>query len=99
MIDAGLALMSSLNILIEQTNNPKLKKSIRDVYVKVQAGETLAGAMGRTSTSLPTIMTSMIAAGEVGGVLDDVLDRLATHFEKEHKMNERSSRPWLIHWW
>ncbi|MHC1746405.1 MAG: type II secretion system F family protein [Negativicutes bacterium] len=89
MMDAGLPLISCLDILMEQTANLRLKSAARDVYGRVQAGETLSGAMGAHPQVFPVIMTSMIAAGEVGGVLDDVLNRLATHFEKEHIMREK----------
>jgi len=89
MMDAGLSLISCLDILIEQTANLRLKSAVREVYSRVQAGETLAGAMGEHPRVFPVIMTSMIAAGEVGGVLDDVLSRLAMHFEKEHIMHEK----------
>jgi len=89
MMDAGLPLISCLDILIEQTTNLRLKSAAREVYGRVQAGETLSGAMAAHPQVFPVILTSMIAAGEVGGVLDDVLSRLATHFEKEHIMREK----------
>lgn len=89
MIDAGLSLVATLNILIEQTTNAKLKVALKDIYQKVQQGETLAGSMRNHETIFPTIMINMIEAGEFGGVLDEVLERLAVHFEKEHKMNEK----------
>jgi len=89
MMDAGLPLISCLDILIEQTTNLRLKSAAREVYGRVQAGETLSGAMAAHPQVFPVILTSMIAAGEVGGVLDDILSRLATHFEKEHIMREK----------
>lgn len=89
MVDAGLPLLTCLSILIEQTYNPKLKAAVQDVYRKVQEGETLSRALGTHSQVFPVIMVSMVEAGELGGVLDDVLNRLAVHFEKEHKLNEK----------
>lgn len=89
MVDAGLSLLSCLNILIEQTYNPKLKAALRQVYQKVQEGNTLSNALSDHPKVFPSLMISMVEAGEVGGVLDDVLNRLAVHFEKEHKMNEK----------
>lgn len=89
MTDAGLSMIACLNILIEQTYNPRLKKSLQQVYKKVQEGQPLSKAMEEETGIFPTIMISMINAGEVGGVLDTVLDRLAVHFEKEHKLNEK----------
>lgn len=89
MIDAGLPLVSSLNVLIEQTDNPRIKKALQDVYKKVKEGETLSRSLGDHPTIFPNLMINMVEAGEVGGVLDTVLNRLANHFEKEHKMNEK----------
>lgn len=89
MIDAGMSMIACLNVLIEQTYNPKLKKALQDVYKKVQEGETLSHAMSEHDRIFPTLMVSMVEAGELGGVLDIVLNRLATHFEKEHKLNEK----------
>lgn len=90
MINAGVSLVSCLNILIEQTeNSPRLKRALQDVYKNVKEGEALARSMAVHDRVFPGIMINMIEAGEVGGVLDEVLERLASHFEKEHKLNER----------
>lgn len=89
MVDAGMSMVACLNVLIEQTYNPKLKKALQEIYKKVQEGETLSKSMSEYSGVFPTMMVSMVEAGEVGGVLDIVLNRLATHFEKEHKLNEK----------
>jgi type IV pilus assembly protein PilC len=89
MIDAGLPLVTCLNVLIEQTDNLRMKKALQDVYKKVKEGETLSRALGDHPQIFPGLMINMVEAGEVGGVLDDVLNRLASHFEKEHKINEK----------
>lgn len=89
MVDAGLSLVTCLSILIEQTYNPKLKAALQVIYKKVQEGEPLSKAMNEYPAVFPEIMINMVEAGEVGGVLDEVLCRLTTHFEKEHKLNER----------
>lgn len=89
MVDAGLSLIVCLNILIEQTYNHKLKVALQDIHKKVQEGETLSHAMSVHSNVFPDMMISMVEVGELGGVLDNVLNRLAIHFEKEHKLNEK----------
>ncbi|CVK17808.1 type II secretion system F family protein [Sporomusa sphaeroides] len=89
MVDAGLSLLACLSIMIEQTYNPKLKAALKIIYKKVQAGETLSRAMAGHAIIFPDIMINMVEAGEVGGVLDEMLSRLAIHFEQEHKLNER----------
>ncbi len=89
MIDAGLSLVTCLNVLIEQTNDLRMKNALQDVYKKVKEGETLSRALSDHPLIFPSIMINMVEAGEVGGVLDEILGRLANHFEKEHKMNEK----------
>ena len=89
MIDAGLSLVAALSVLIDQTENPRLKSALQDVYKKIKEGEALSRALGDHPRIFPGIMINMVEAGEVGGVLDDVLGRMASHFEKEHKMNEK----------
>lgn len=89
MIDAGMPLISSLSVLVEQTSNPNLKRSLQAVYKQVQEGQMLARAMQEHNHIFPTIMIKMIGAGEVGGVLDDVLNRLSVQLEKEYKLNAK----------
>jgi len=89
MIDAGLPLLTCLNVLIEQSDNSRMRKALQDVYKKIKEGETLSLALRDHPRIFPGLMINMIEAGEVGGVLDEVLGRLAVHFEKEHKMNEK----------
>ena len=89
MIDAGMPLISSLSVLVEQTSNPNLRRSLQAVYKQVQDGQMLARAMQEHNDVFPTIMIKMIGAGEAGGVLDDVLNRLAVQLEKEYKLNAK----------
>jgi type IV pilus assembly protein PilC len=89
MINAGLPLIASLDVLIAQTNNRRMKKALQNVYKKVKEGETLSRSLGDYPTIFPNLMVNMVEVGEVGGLLDDVLNRLANHFEKEHKLNEK----------
>lgn len=89
MMDAGLSLIAALNILIEQTENVKLKNALQVVLKRVQEGHAMSEAMTEFPDIFPTIMVAMVESGEVGGVLDEVMDRLATQFEKDYKMNEK----------
>ena len=89
MLEAGLPILTCLAILTEQTENPKLKESLHKIYKDVQEGTGLARALEARPDIYPDIMTSMIAAGELGGVMDVVMQRLAVHFEKEHRLNEK----------
>lgn len=89
MIDAGLPLMSVLNVLVEQTENRQLKEVTQAVLCDVRGGAMLARAMGKHPAVFPAIMVSLVEAGELGGMLNEVMDSLATHLEKEHKMGRR----------
>lgn len=89
MVDAGLSLVACLSVLIDQTENKRIREALQTVYKKVKEGESFSKALAEYPRVFPEIMVNMVEAGEVGGVLDDVLERLATHFEKEHKLNEK----------
>jgi len=81
MINAGLPLVQSLDILAEQTDNPALQKTISDVLYDVESGHTLADAMGKHDRVFTELFVNMVAAGEAGGILDTILLRLATFLE------------------
>ena len=82
MINSGLPLVQSLDILGEQTENPGLRKTIQDVLYDVESGHTLADAMGKHPKIFTELFVNMVAAGEAGGILDTILLRLATFLEK-----------------
>ena len=82
MINSGLPLVQSLDILGEQTENPALRKTIQDVLYDVESGHTLADAMAKHPKIFTELFTNMVAAGEAGGILDTILLRLATFLEK-----------------
>ena len=82
MINSGLPLVQSLDILAEQTENPALRKTISEVLYDVESGHTLADAMGRHDKVFTELYVNMVAAGEAGGILDTILLRLATFLEK-----------------
>ena len=86
MINSGLPLVQSLNILAAQTENVKLKETTKAVVSDVEAGNTLADAFGRHPSVFPALYVNMVAAGEAGGILDTILLRLATFLEKNDKL-------------
>jgi type IV pilus assembly protein PilC len=86
MINSGLPLVQSLNILAAQTENPKLKEVTRGVVHDVEAGNTLADALAKHPSAFPQLYVNMVAAGEAGGILDTILMRLATFLEKNDKL-------------
>jgi type IV pilus assembly protein PilC len=82
MINAGLPLVQSLNILAQQTENKALKEVVKQVVYDVEAGNTLADAFRKHPKAYPDLYVNMVAAGEAGGILDTILLRLATFLEK-----------------
>lgn len=82
MINSGLPLVQSLDILAEQTENKNFRSVIKDVLYDVESGHTLADAMGRHPKVFTELFVNMVAAGEAGGILDTILLRLATFLEK-----------------
>jgi type IV pilus assembly protein PilC len=82
MINAGLPLVQSLTILAEQTENARFRQIIMQVLNDVQAGQTLADAMRRHPKVFTDLYVNMVAAGEAGGILDIILNRLALFLEK-----------------
>ena len=89
MINAGLPLVQCLDILSQQTENALLKGVIANVMNDVEAGATLAEAMRRHPKVFDKLFTNMVQAGEAGGVLDDILLRLATYIEKAEALRRK----------
>ncbi|MFH0810306.1 MAG: type II secretion system inner membrane protein GspF [Pseudomonadota bacterium] len=81
LISAGLPLVGALNALMEQVDNPVLKRVLADVKGRVTEGVSLADALGRHPKVFPDLFCSMVAAGEASGALEVVLQRLADFME------------------
>ncbi|MDU2664209.1 MAG: type II secretion system F family protein [Clostridium perfringens] len=86
MLDSGLSIGKTLNILIEQGEKPKLREALIGVNADIKRGETLASSMGKRKDVFPKLLTSMIDAGERSGNLDIILKRMAEYYEKETKI-------------
>jgi type IV pilus assembly protein PilC len=82
MIDAGLPLVQCLKILGDQQENSTFKKIIEEVRNDVEQGSTFADALSKHPKPFDTLFCNLVAAGEVGGILDTILNRLATYLEK-----------------
>ena len=83
MINAGLSLTKCLSILAQQTESAGLRDVINQVARDVEAGQSLSDSMVKHPKVFPPIFINMVRAGETGGVLDEVLLRVADHFEKD----------------
>lgn len=86
MLDAGLPLVQCLEILGQQQDNKYFQKVIFQTRADVEAGMTLADAMAKHPRVFETLYTNMVAAGETGGILDIILQRLSTYLEKMVKL-------------
>ncbi len=82
MINSGLPLVQSLDILAKQTENPSLAEVTKQVVFDVESGHTLADAFSKHPKAFTELYVNMVAAGEAGGILDTILLRLATFLEK-----------------
>ena len=86
MINAGVTILDTLDMLGDQTENKEMGKAIKGVHAEIQKGETLSDALMKYPKIFPSIMVSMVAAGEASGKMDVAFERMATHFEKSAKM-------------
>jgi len=89
MIDAGLPLVQCLEILQEQQSNANFKKVIQQVKKDVEEGSTLSDAIKKHPKIFDNLFHNLIAAGEVGGILDVILNRLAAYIEKMAKLKKK----------
>lgn len=89
MNNAGITLLSSLRLFGEQTEQPILRERLRAVAAELEKGNLLAGSLAMHGDIFPALLINMIKAGEEGGVLDTVLDRLALHFEKQYDLEQK----------
>ncbi|WP_300258873.1 type II secretion system F family protein [Clostridium sp.] len=86
MLDSGLPIGKALNILTEQSDNPKLREALIGVNADIKKGETLSSSMRKRKDVFPNLLTNMIDAGEKSGNLDIILKRMAEYYEKETKI-------------
>jgi type IV pilus assembly protein PilC len=86
MIDAGLPIVQCLEILSQQSEKKKLRKVIGQIKDEVEAGSTFTDALRKHGKLFDDLYVNMVAAGEVGGILDTILHRLAVYMEKAMKL-------------
>jgi type IV pilus assembly protein PilC len=83
MVDAGVSLVRCLDVLSRQTKDPKLKKILLDLGERVESGESLSNSMKRHPRTFDNLFIGLIRAGEIGGVLEESLQRLAAFLEAD----------------
>ena len=89
LLKAGVPVAAGLDILYRQTENKKLREALETVYIEVQKGTQVSTAIKYHPNIFPSLMVNMIESGEATGNLDNIMDRLAIHYEKEAKINSR----------
>lgn len=87
IIKAGVNVINALSMMSEQTENKKLKAAIKNVQSNVEKGETLSSAMRSEEDIFPSLLVSMVAAGEASGSLETAIERMAIQFEKDAKIS------------
>jgi type IV pilus assembly protein PilC len=89
MVDAGVSLVRCLDVLAQQTQDSRLKKILRDIGERVEGGESLSRAMQRHPKAFSNLFIGLIRAGEVGGVLEESLQRLSHFLEKDVELRRK----------
>src|SRR5215471_17671820 len=96
MIDAGLPLVQCLEILASQQENKTFQKVLTNTRASVEGGSTLSAAMKQSPKVFDSLYTNMVEAGETGGILDTILQRLSGYFEKNVKL-QRAVKSALVY--
>lgn len=89
MVSAGVAMLRTLTIIVDQCPNKKMKATLDDVRRSVEAGLSLSDAMAKHPKVFDKLYVSMVRAGEAGGILAEVLKRLADFLESRQKLNTK----------
>ena len=89
MIDAGLAMVQCLQALAEQTQNKVMRDVIKDVCTRVESGDSFSEALAKHPKVFDKLFVSMVSAGEKGGLLAEILSRLATYLENTARLRKK----------
>lgn len=89
MLSAGVTLVKALNILFLQMEKKNIKEAVKRLYESVQKGEQFSEAIRKQSGVYPELLMGMVEAGEGSGKLDNVIEKISTHYEKEVKLKAK----------
>jgi type IV pilus assembly protein PilC len=89
MVDAGITIVQSLQALAEQTTDKVMRDTIRDISTRVESGESLSEALQKHPKAFNKLYVSMVGAGEKGGLLAEILGRLATYLENSNRLRKK----------
>lgn len=91
MLNAGVPILTCLDILSNQIENKKLKEATKEINEEVKKGEILSDAMKMHPDEFPDLLVALIASGEASGSLEGIMLRMSTYYEKENKINNKIS--------
>ncbi len=86
---AGFTILKSLQVVSKQVENNVMAEKLREVSLEVEKGNSLAASLEKYPAVFPPMMNGMVAAGELGGILGEVLKRLAEHYERQSDLEEK----------
>jgi type IV pilus assembly protein PilC len=89
LVNAGVSMVRGLGVMVDQCSNPSLKKALTEVLDDVQQGTNFSDGLRKHPKIFDNLFCAMIQAGETGGVLDDVLSRMATLLEDSARLNNQ----------
>jgi len=89
MVSSGVAMLRTLSIIVDQCPNKRLKNALDDIRRSVESGLSLSDAMARQAGIFDRLYIAIVRAGETGGILSDVLKRLADYLEYKEKLNQK----------
>jgi len=89
MVDAGIAIVQALQALADQTTNKVMRDVIKDVCTRVESGESFSEALQKHPKAFNRLYVSMVSAGEKGGLLSEILARLATYLENTDRLRKK----------
>lgn len=91
LLEAGILLIDSIDLLAEQTDSKALKEALEEISVEVKEGIALSDSMKKYPKLFPELLVQMIHSGEISGQLEDVMNRMATYFEKQYRIKQKVS--------
>lgn len=91
LIEAGILLVNAIDLLSEQTQSVALREALNEISEDIKEGKSLSESMDLFPELFPKLLVQMIKSGEVSGNLQEVLDRMATYYEKQYNLREKIS--------
>lgn len=89
LLKAGISVVDATSILADQTSSKQLQSALKSIEEDLRAGNPFSEAAEKNRKVFPPLFTNMVKAGEVGGNLDEILDRLANYYEKQHQTRQK----------